>query len=135
MIGYPTSDRVQLRQWVAEHPGCNFAIAAGAEWGLIVLEVAGRRSMASLRALCGDDWTWRDSCEFHAGNAQFFIFAHPGQGTRLIDPCLAGVTLHEGLVMAPPSRLHTGEVFAYTRPDAPLLSVPAWLLDQDDNQR
>ena len=135
-----TCDLKQLRQWAAEHADCNWAVATGAESGVLVLEmdrVFGQRIGREMRR---HDPHESDRIEqtltvmagYGESAARYAFFRWPRYRRMrpLRQSFTPGVRLHgeEDSVLIPPSTMTSGARYTYVDPEADPLPAPSWLL-------
>lgn len=138
--GWPalaSSDPATIRKWAVKHPGCNWAVACGADSGVWVLDVDGELGSASLRSLVeqhGEEWT--RTLAVTTARGQHFYFACPA-GTNIKNSTGklgAGLDVRGegGYCIIPPSVHPSGVRYEWESPlngHAPA-SAPAWLLER-----
>ena len=129
-----TTDKKTIRQWWDEWPDANVGVVAGAESGLVVLDVDPRH---------GGDESLRELEEQHGplpqtpksrtgGGGQHHLFAHPGRRIKNKVNLAPGLDIRadDGYIVAPPSLHASGKKYEWeVRPDdSPPAPTPQWLL-------
>jgi hypothetical protein len=126
--GVPASDRPQLEYWAASLVDCNWALITGQESRALAFEVDTRSHSDSLLHLCGDDWGWQETLQFHAAHRCFALF-HCDEPSICKFSAGPRLKLHYGApILIPPSRIGS-DTLHYLDPGAPFLDVPDWLLE------
>ena len=135
-----TSDPEQLLRWAAEHAHCNWAVATGAESGIVVLEMDRVLSQRICREMMkndpGEGDRMQQTLTVMAGMGEaaarysFFRWPRYRRMRRLRLSFTPGVRLHgeEDYVLIPPSTRTNGERYVYVDPEADSLAAPSWLL-------
>ncbi len=128
------TDEGTIRQWWDEWPDANVGIVAGAESGLVVLDVDPRH---------GGDESLRRLEEQHGplphtpksrtgGGGQHHVFAHPGRKIKNKVNLAPGLDIRadDGYIVAPPSLHASGQKYEWdVHPDeSPPAPTPHWLL-------
>lgn len=139
-IGQATCDPEQLLRWAAEHTNCNWAVATGAESGILVLELDRVLGQRTCRELMKNDSSEGDRMQqtltVMAGRGEaaarysFFRWPHCRRMRRLRLSFTPGVRLlgEDEYVLIPPSMSISGARYTYVDPQACLLAAPSWLL-------
>lgn len=127
LLGYPTSDLVQLRHWA--YPDAQWAVRTG-PGSVVIVELDSRIGRYSLQHLCSEDWNcgWPDTLQYRAGRMLFAVFRHPGVSLRRLGSRFPGLKVHSNdLVLMPPSSF-AGAKLEYVDPDASILPAPPSLV-------
>ena len=139
-IGQATCDPEQLLRWAAEHTNCNWAVATGAESGILVLELDRVLGQRTCRELMKNDSSEGDRMQQTltvmagmgeaAARYSFFRWPRCRRMRRLRLSFTPGVRLHgeDEYVLIPPSMRTNGERYVYVDPEADPLAAPSWLL-------
>lgn len=126
-----STDEPSIRQWWAEYPDANIAIATGAVSGIVVIDIdeghGGVTSWENLESRYGDI---PDASYIATGGGGYHIYlSHPGRPVRNSAARIGmGIDVRGdgGYVIAPPSIHITGTRYEGVINSAP--DIPPWLL-------
>lgn len=127
IVGYPTSDLVQLRHWA--YPHAQWAVRTG-PGSILIVELDSRVGRYSLQRLYDEDWGCERpaTLQYRSGRVHFAVFRHPGGSIRRLGSEFPGIKIHShDLVLIPPSCL-AGSKLEYVDPDVSILPAPTSLL-------
>jgi hypothetical protein len=120
-----TADAAQLERWASEIPGCGWGLATGAASSVFVLEADTTHAGSTLRVLCQDDWSWKETLLMSFRGTGYAFFRWPvGRAMRSSGNLAPGLRLlGEGnSVLVPPTASR-----AYLDPEATIAAPPHWL--------
>lgn len=127
-VGAPSSDPVQLLQYFAAYPDCNWNLCTRVDAGIIAAEFDNDLARESLAYLCAGDDDWHRTLRFDSAKARIALFALTAQRIRPKFNRLPGLSVHCGdRVLIPPS-IVAGKGLAYLDSLARLAATPGWLL-------
>jgi hypothetical protein len=134
-IGSLSSDPVQLLQYFAAFPDCNWSLTTGVQAGITVAEFDCDFALESLAYLSGDEDDWRRTLRFETAQASFALFALSAQRIRPRFNRFAGLRVHCGdSILIPPSVVG-GRRLEYVDPFARLAATPMRLLSSAHDAR
>lgn len=127
VVGYPTSDLVQLRHWT--YPDAQWVVQTG-PGSILIVELDSRVGRDSLQRLYDEDWgcEWPATLQYRSGRVHFAVFRHPGGSIRRLGSEFPGIKIRShDLVLIPPSSI-AGSKLEYVDPDISILPAPTSLL-------
>jgi hypothetical protein len=128
-----SNDLHQLEEWANTFPGCNWGLATGPGSGIFALDVDGEPGRSALLAYQREGHEIPDTLSTSTGNGSHVYFRWPvGAVIRNSAGKLAkGLDIRGdgGYVVIPPSVHSSGNQYAYTDPQEPVLDAPEWLLN------
>jgi Bifunctional DNA primase/polymerase, N-terminal len=130
-----SADLDTIRGWGRHWPGCNWLAAAGERSGLVVLDIDPRHggdvSLAALERVHGG--VSRTVESLTGGDGRHLFFSHPQEGRVASKPIAPGLDVKAdgGLIVLPPSRHASGNVYRWIHPpgETAVAPVPGWVLD------
>jgi hypothetical protein len=82
-----------------------------------------------LRFLSGDEWDWRNTLQFRAGQTRYILFHYPEKRLRRLGVEFQGLRVHAGTpILMPPSVIGGGIRLAFCNPGACIEKAPEWLM-------
>jgi Bifunctional DNA primase/polymerase, N-terminal/AAA domain len=121
----------QITAWWEEWPDANIGLATGQLSGVVVVDLDGPVGFSSW-AQAGFDRATRRTSTGREGGGEHLFYQHPG-GERLGNRAgfLPKVDLRGdgGFVVLPPSRHHSGRLYAWVNPEAPIAVMPQRLYE------
>ena len=136
-----TTDEARIRAWAKKHPGCNWAVAAGAESGIFVVDIDPRS---------GGDLVFKHLIKEHGslpntpavktgGGGYHYYFKYPLDANTKNRSIAPGVDLKtdRGYVLVPPSVTEQPYTWAKGRSldDLPLANLPEWIEEKASMNR
>lgn len=129
-----TSDEARLREWEAEYPNCNWAVATGAGSDVFVVDCDGEAGLGWLQERTreyGD--TFANTRSVQTARGLHLYFKWPGNGTVLRNSAgkvAGGIDVRgtNGFAIVPPSLHASGTRYEWTSFTA-VQTAPAWLLE------
>jgi putative DNA primase/helicase len=124
-----TTDPEQIRQWWAENPDANIALATGR--GIVVVDVdtrnGGDETLRNLIEKVGEGFTHTRQALTGGGGLHLYYRVN-GQRLRSVDGLLPGIDLkaERGAVVLPPSVHESGEPYKWDN-GLPIVGLPEWI--------
>jgi putative DNA primase/helicase len=128
-----TCDLRIIERWSQEHEGCNWAVAAGRQSGVFVLDVdgeAGRRSLAALESQYGPLPVTLTAITGGGGEHRYFQYPVGCEVRNSVSKLGVGLDLRStgGCAIVPPSIHPSGRVYRWIDDTMPVAAVPDWFI-------
>ena len=125
LVGVPDCDSAVIASWIAQHKGCNFALALE-ESGVFALRIEPYQCLDAIAWLLHRDGRdWQHTLQFKLGNHHYALFVRPAPETHSLTTSLPGLAIvSRGTLLIPPSVGRCGVAISYEARDASILEAP-----------